>query len=115
MDAPFDPAAVMADAQRKEALTDWGPGEFEGPLGVLLDDYADAELNAIGGRALREMTRLGASPYSMWRDIALTNAGPIATTLDAVAQKLQHLRDNLKTSTLREEFEQANAFRAKRD
>jgi hypothetical protein len=23
---------VLADAQRKEALTDWGPGEFEQPL-----------------------------------------------------------------------------------
>ena len=33
---------------------------------------------AIGGRALRETTRLGASPYSMWRDIALTNSEPIA-------------------------------------
>lgn len=53
MDAPFDPAAVMADAQRKEELTDWGPGEFEGPLAVLLADYADAELNAIGVHILR--------------------------------------------------------------
>ena len=31
------------------------------------------DLLAIGGRALREMTRIAASPYSMWRDIALTN------------------------------------------
>ncbi|GBG36412.1 sulfotransferase family protein [Mycobacterium montefiorense] len=44
----FDLAAVQADAQRKETLTDWGPGEFEGPLQVLLDDYARADLNAIG-------------------------------------------------------------------
>src|ERR1700761_414032 len=43
----------MADAQRKESLTDWGPGEFEGPLGVLLADYPHAELNAIGTHILR--------------------------------------------------------------
>jgi Sulfotransferase family len=50
---PFDPAAVLADAQRKESLTDWGPGDFEHPLGVLLDDYAAADLNAIGVLILR--------------------------------------------------------------
>ena len=49
----FDVATVLADAQRKEALTDWGPGEFEGPLTVLLGDYAGAELNAIGVHILR--------------------------------------------------------------
>ncbi|OMC26610.1 sulfotransferase family protein [Mycobacterium colombiense] len=52
-DGPFDPAAVLADAQRKEGLTDWGPGEFEGPLAVLLADYARADLNAIGVHILR--------------------------------------------------------------
>jgi Sulfotransferase family len=50
---PFDPAAVLADAQRKESLTDWGPGDFEHPLSVLLDDYAAADLNAIGVLILR--------------------------------------------------------------
>lgn len=49
----FDVEAVLADAQRKEALTDWGPGEFEGALRVLLDDYPRAGLNAIGVHILR--------------------------------------------------------------
>jgi hypothetical protein len=49
----FDLAAVLADARRKESLTDWGPGDFEHPLGVLLDDYATADLNAIGELILR--------------------------------------------------------------
>ncbi|HEV7580030.1 MAG TPA: sulfotransferase [Mycobacterium sp.] len=52
-DGAFDPAVVLADAQRKETLTDWGPGEFEGPLRVLLDDYARADLSAIGVHILR--------------------------------------------------------------
>jgi hypothetical protein len=51
---PFDPATLLADAQRKESLTDWGPGEFERPLGVLCDDYAAAaDLNAVGVHILR--------------------------------------------------------------
>jgi len=53
----FDLAAVLADAQRKESLTDWGAGEFERPLGVLLADYdracVDADLNAVGTHILR--------------------------------------------------------------
>ncbi|WP_343573806.1 sulfotransferase [Mycobacterium sp.] len=53
MTQSFDLAGVQADAIRKEALTDWGPGEFEPPLGVLLDDYAAAELTVVGGHILR--------------------------------------------------------------
>jgi prephenate dehydrogenase len=69
------------------------------------------ELKDVGGRALREMTRLGASPYSMWRDIAYTNTEAIEHALDALEQQLAHLRENLRTPALRDEFEQANRFR----
>nr|WP_242460409.1 sulfotransferase [Mycobacterium paragordonae] len=50
---PFDAAAMLAEAQRKESLTDWGPGEFERPLRVLLTDYERADLNPIGTHILR--------------------------------------------------------------
>ena len=85
-------------------------------LSALLEDtFGDApELCAIGGRALREMTRLGSSPFSMWRDIAHTNADPVAATLLALEQRLAHLRENLQTPQLREEFQQANRFAARR-
>jgi prephenate dehydrogenase len=75
------------------------------------DPAARAEIAAIGGRALRETTRLGASPYSMWRDIALTNADPIAHTLHMLEQRLAHLRENLRTPELKEEFRLANQLR----
>ena len=79
---------------------------------LLQDEVGDApELRDIGGRALREMTRLGASPYSMWRDIALTNTEAVQATLFALEQRLAHLRENLRTAGLRDEFEQANRFR----
>lgn len=79
---------------------------------MLEEEFGDSpELRAIGGRALREMTRLGSSPYSMWRDIAHTNSTPLAETLLTLEQKLQHLRENLRTPELRDEFELANRFR----
>ena len=69
------------------------------------------EIKAIGGRALGEMTRLGASPYSMWRDVAHTNSEEIASALLALEQELAYIRENLKTPWLRDEFERANRFR----
>ncbi len=72
-----------------------------------------AAVQAIGGRALRETTRLGASPYSMWRDVALTNTEAITRTLEALEQRLAYVRENLRTPELREEFARANRFRAK--
>jgi prephenate dehydrogenase len=44
----------------------------------------------------------------------MTNTQPIAATLLALEQRLQHLRENLRTPELREEFAAANKFRAKR-
>ena len=79
---------------------------------LLEEEVGDApELRDVGGRALREMTRLGASPYSMWRDIAYTNTEAIQTALHALEQRLAHLRENLRTPELRDEFEKANRFR----
>lgn len=79
---------------------------------VLEDEVGDApELKDVGGRGLREMTRLGASPFSMWRDIAHTNTAAIEKALLAMEQRLAHLRENLRTPVLREEFERANEFR----
>jgi prephenate dehydrogenase len=79
---------------------------------LLEDEVGDApELKDVGGRALREMTRLGASPYSMWRDIAHTNTVPIEQALHALEQRLAHLRENLRTPELRGEFDRANRFR----
>jgi prephenate dehydrogenase len=72
------------------------------------------DASAIGGRALREMTRIASSPYSMWRDIAHTNTANIEEALLKLEQKLWHIRENLRTSDLREEFERANSFSPQR-
>jgi prephenate dehydrogenase len=104
------------DAERHDVLCAWVshlPQMVSTAMSALLEDeFGDADdMRAIGGRALREMTRLGASPYSMWRDVALSNTKPIADTLLALEQRLAHLRENLKTPELRDEFAKANRFR----
>jgi len=79
---------------------------------TLVEELAnDTEASAIGGRALREMTRIAQSPYSMWRDVALTNTKNIQDALLRVEQKLAHIRENLRTRELEEEFERANQFK----
>ena len=78
---------------------------------VLRDELGDDEaVVQIGGRALREMTRIAHSPYSMWRDIALTNSQNIDDVLLRFEQQLTYLRENLRGPGLRELFENANKF-----
>ena len=79
------------------------------------DPQSRDQIAAIGGRALRETTRLGASPYSMWRDVALTNTKAIAETLQTLEQELAHVRENLRTPELRDEFTRANRFRTRNE
>ena len=115
----FGARTLDMDAARHDELCAWVshlPQMLSTALSALLEDtFGDApEIAAIGGRALRETTRLGASPYSMWRDVALTNTEPIANTLHALEQRLAHLRENLRTPELRDEFTLANKFRWRR-
>jgi prephenate dehydrogenase len=105
------------DAARHDELLAWVshlPQFLATALSALFQDEfgADADLRAIGGRAMREMTRLGSSPYSMWRDVALSNTEHVEHALLALEQRLTHLREILSTPALSDEFERANQFRA---
>jgi prephenate dehydrogenase len=82
---------------------------------ALVEEFgADAPLLSAGGRALQEMTRISASPYSMWRDIAISNKRNLEDALWKVEQHLAHIRENLATRQLAEEFEQAHELRKAR-
>jgi len=72
---------------------------------------ADPQALELAGPALREMTRTAASPYAMWRDIALTNRTNLQEALLHLEQRLAHLRENLSTRELEAEFDLANSFR----
>ena len=112
----FGAKLIDLPADRHDEICAWVshlPQMLSTALSALLEDTfgEDPDLRAIGGRALREMTRLGSSPFSMWRDIAHTNEPPLAHTLLMLEQRLQHLRENLRTPALRDEFTKANDFR----
>ena len=107
---------IDLDPARHDELVAWVshlPQFVSTALSALLEEEVGhaSELRDVGGRALREMTRLGASPYSMWRDIAYTNTEPVQAALAALELRIAHLRENLRTPALRDEFEQANKFR----
>jgi prephenate dehydrogenase len=79
---------------------------------ALVDEFGpDAPVLDIGGRALREMTRISGSPYSMWRDIAITNKKNLADALHKLEQRLAHIRENLGSRELAAEFERAHELR----
>jgi prephenate dehydrogenase len=118
--AGFGAVVREMEPERHDVVCAWVshlPQMLSTALAALLEDEfaGDAEgmaaVQAIGGRALRETTRLGASPYSMWRDVALTNTENVAATLLSLEQRLTHVRENLRTHELREEFATANRFR----
>ena len=56
------------------------------------------------------MTRLAASSYDLWRDILATNSGHIERALAEYIQKLEHMRENLRTRQLQQEFERGAAL-----
>jgi prephenate dehydrogenase len=51
------------------------------------------------------MTRLARSSYDLWRDILATNSEHIDKALAVYIQELEHIRENLRTRQLQEEFE----------
>jgi len=79
---------------------------------ALVDEFgSEAPLLPAGGRALQEMTRISASPYSMWRDVAISNKKNLESALWKVEQRLAHIRENLATRELADEFERAHELR----
>ncbi len=79
---------------------------------ALVEEFgAEAPLLPAGGRALQEMTRIAASPYSMWRDVAISNKANLEKALWKVEQRLAHIRENLSSRELAGEFEKAHQLR----
>jgi len=79
---------------------------------ALVEEFGEeAPLLPAGGRALQEMTRISASPYSMWRDIAISNKKNLEDALLKVEQRLAHIRENLSTRALAEEFDHAHGLK----
>lgn len=109
---------TIIDAERHDQICAWIshlPQMVSTALaGILLDEFDDSpDLQGITSRGLREMTRTASSPYSMWRDVAHTNTANLEKALMALEQRLAHIRENLRTQELKDEFERANRFQLK--
>ena len=104
---------VVLDAERHDRLCAWAshlPQMLSTALAAELADLGE-NLRAVSGGGLADMTRLASSPYSLWRDIAMTNTKNIEEALLRLEHRLAHMRENLRTLELRAEFDHAQEFR----
>jgi prephenate dehydrogenase len=58
----------------------------------------------LAGRGLRDALRLAGSPYSVWRDIILTNSDHLDSALGQLIQALEQVRGDLRTRALEQQF-----------
>jgi len=64
----------------------------------------------VAGPGLADTTRLAKSSYEIWRDILATNTDSIDRALAAYIAKLEHMRENLRTRQMQEQFESGAAL-----
>jgi prephenate dehydrogenase len=92
------------------ALTSHLPQLASTALGAVLAEKLAHGQASVSGSGLKDMTRLALSSYDLWRDILSTNAPRIDAALSAYIQELEHIRENLRTRELQEEFVRAASF-----
>lgn len=74
------------------------------------DGVVEGPAVELSAGAFRDMTRLAASPYSIWGDIAATNRKHILQAVDEYLRRLQDIRTALARDDLQASFTRANAF-----
>lgn len=92
------------------ALISHLPQLLSSSLADLLNDESELS-RRLAANGWRDMTRLAASSWSVWRDICLTNQPNISTALDALISELQQLKEALDTrdfNRVRDLFAAAN-------
>ena len=72
---------------------------------------ADDLILEVAASGFRDVTRLADSPYSVWRDICLTNTENIQMALDALILKLESIKVHLGDRELEREFLAAHQLR----
>jgi prephenate dehydrogenase len=103
--------AVDCDAHdRAVSLTSHLPQLASTAIAATLEDVGQSDL---GGPGLIDMTRLAMGSYELWRDILATNTEHIDRALGLYIQKLEHVRENLRTRQLQREFERGAQLAAR--
>jgi len=95
---------------RVVSLTSHLPQLASTALAAALEERLGAAGNLPAGPGLMDATRLALSSYDLWRDILATNYGHIERALAIYIQELEHIRENLRTRQLQEEFRRAATF-----
>jgi prephenate dehydrogenase len=95
---------------RVVALTSHLPQLASTALGAVLAETAHIE---VSGSGLADMTRLALSSYDLWRDILATNSEAVDRALFVYIQELEHIRENLRTRQLQDEFQRGAATAAR--
>jgi len=113
----FGARLVTLDCDRHDrlvSLTSHLPQLASTALAATLADQLPAGAGLeVAGPGVLDMTRLALSSYDLWRDILATNSGHIDRALGFYIQKLEHLRENLRTRQLQEEFARGALIAAK--
>ncbi len=95
---------------RVVAFTSHLPQLASTALAAAIADRLEPSRLPIAGAGLEDMSRLALSSYDLWRDIVATNTEHIERTLAAYILKLEHMRENLRTRQLQQEFERGAAL-----
>jgi prephenate dehydrogenase len=85
-----------------------------GLASLMEEKHAAGDLSLeVAASGFRDVTRLADSPYSVWRDICLTNTENIQMAFDALIQKLESIKVHLCDRELEREFLAAHRLRDK--
>ena len=105
-----DPSGVI----RKRMTGPWASSRISHSFSLALARVVESETDETGlplslaGQGLQDTLRLAGSPYSVWRDILLTNTDNVSRALDRLGQAIEYLRMNLTRKDLEQEFAGAN-------
>ena len=90
---------TATEHDRAMALVSHLPQLLASALDATVREQSDVNaLRETAGAGYRDMTRLAASSWTIWREIFATNALPLADALDALIMKLADVRDELRLS-----------------
>lgn len=89
---------------RAMALVSHLPQLLSSALEATVREQSDVNaLRETAGAGYRDMTRLAASSWTIWREIFATNAAPLADALEVFLMKLTDVQDELRLSAARNE------------
>jgi len=92
---------TATEHDRAMALVSHLPQLLASALAATISEAAcNNSLKEIAGAGYADMTRLAGSTWSVWHDVLLTNAVPLADALELLLKKLIALREELRLSPI---------------